>query len=45
MTDLDELSESETVLRTIFKLNMQYYKFYPIGGRLFDSITFNEGLL
>ena len=45
MTDLDERGESETVLRTIFKLNMQYYKFYPIGGRLFDSITFNEGLL
>lgn len=45
MTDLDELGDSEPVLRTIFKLNMQYYKFYPIGGRLFDSITFNEGLL
>lgn len=45
MTDLDELSESETVLRTIFKLNMQYYAFYPIGGRVFDSITFNEDLL
>lgn len=44
-TDLDELSESETVLRTIFKLNMQYYAFYPIGGRVFDSITFNEDLL
>lgn len=45
MTDLDERNESETVLRTIFKLNMQYYKFYPIGGRLFDEINFNEGLL
>ena len=45
MTDLDERDESETVLRTIFKLNMQYYKFYPIGGRLFQSINFNEGLL
>ena len=45
MTDLDELNESETVLRTIFKLNMQYYKFYPIGGRLFDEINFNEELL
>lgn len=45
MTDLDELSESETVLRTIFKLNMQYYAFYPIGGRVFDSINFNEDLL
>ena len=45
MTDLDERDESETVLRTIFKLNMQYYKFYPIGGRLFDSINFDEDLL
>ena len=45
MTDLDERDESETVLRTIFKLNMQYYKFYPIGGRLFDKINFNEDLL
>ncbi|WP_296882124.1 hypothetical protein [uncultured Methanobrevibacter sp.] len=45
MTDLDERDESEPVLRTIFKLNMQYYKFYPIGGRLFDDINFNEDLL
>lgn len=45
MTDLDERDESETVLRTIFKLNMQYYKFYPIGGRLFNKINFNEDLL
>jgi len=45
MTDLDELGESETILRTIFKLEMQYYKFYPIGGRVFNQINFNEGLL
>lgn len=45
MTDLDERTESETVLRTIFKLNMQYYRFYSIGGRLFNQINFNEGLL
>ena len=45
MTDLDELGDSEPVLRTIFKLNMQYYKFYPIGGRLFEEINFNEDLL
>lgn len=45
MTDLDELNESETVLRTIFKLNMQYYAFYPIGGRIFNSINFTEDLL
>ena len=45
MTDLDELGDSEPVLRTIFKLEMQYYHFYPIGGRLFNQITFNEGLL
>lgn len=45
ITDLDELGESEPILRTIFKLEMQYYRFYPIGGRLFNSIKFDEGLL
>lgn len=45
VTDLDELDPSEPVLRTIFRLQMNYYKFYRIGGRVFDSISFDEGLL
>lgn len=45
VTDLDELDSSETVLRTIFRLNMEYYAFYEIGGRTFDSIKISEGLL
>lgn len=45
MTDLDELTESESVLRTIFKLEMEYYKFNRIGGRVFQDIKFNEDLL
>lgn len=45
ITDLDELDSSETILRTIFKLNMDYYTFYRIGGRTFDSIKISEELL
>ena len=45
MTDLDELTESETILRTIFKIDLEYYQFNKIGGRLFDKINFNEDLL
>ena len=45
VTNQDELDVSETILRTIFRLNMDYYMFYGIGGRLFNSITINEDLL
>ena len=45
MTDLDELTESESVLRTIFKLEMEYYKLNRIGGRVFQDIKINEDLL
>lgn len=45
ITDLDELDTSETLLRTIFRLNMNFYSFYPIGGRLFNSIDISEDLL
>lgn len=45
VTDLDELDSSEPILRTIFRLQMQYYSFYRIGGRVFNSIHINEGLL
>ena len=33
ITDLDDLTLSETLLRTIFKLEMNYYTYYEIGGR------------
>ena len=45
VTDLDELDPSEPILRTIFRLEMQYYSFYRIGGELYDSINIDEGLL
>ena len=45
VTDLDEYDSSETILRTIFRLEMNYYSFYNVGGRLFDSIKFKERLL
>lgn len=45
LLDLDEFDSSETILRTIFRLEMSYYSFYKIGGRLFNSINFNEELL
>lgn len=45
VTDLDELDTSETILRTIFKTQMEYYTFYRIGGRTYDSIDIREELL
>lgn len=35
--DLDELDTSEPLLRTIFRLNMDYYTYHLIGGRSFDD--------
>lgn len=43
--DLDELNVSETVLRTIFKLEMDYFKYYNIGGRTFTDYEFSEELI
>ena len=40
VTDLDELEPSESVLRTIFKLEMNYFTFYEIGGRPFNDLNF-----
>lgn len=37
VTDLDELNLSETVLRTIFKVEMNYTTYYEIGGRPFNN--------
>lgn len=45
VTNLDELDESEPLLRTIFRLEMNYYQFYKIGGRAFNSFTIHEELL
>ena len=42
VTDLDELELSETLLRTIFKLEMNYYDYYEIGGRSFQDFKFIE---
>ena len=33
ITNLDDLTLSETLLHTIFKLEMNYYTYYEIGGR------------
>lgn len=45
ITNLDEIDISEPVLRTIFKLKMDYYNYHPIGGELYDKIKFSEDLL
>lgn len=37
VTDLDELDPSREVLRTIFKLTMDYYQYYEIGGKPFTD--------
>lgn len=42
ITDLDELEVSETLLRSIFKLNMNYYTYYNIGGRVFTDFKVEE---
>lgn len=39
ITDLDELEISESILRSIFKLEMDYYTYYEIGGRVFTDFT------
>ena len=44
ITDLDELEPSESVLRSIFKLNMNYHTYYNIGGRVFTDFTVEESL-
>lgn len=42
VNDLDELNVSEPLLRTVFKLNMNYYNYYEIGGRTFTDFIFEE---
>ncbi len=45
VTNLDDLEISPPVLRTIFKLNMNYYTYYEIGGKSFNNINFSGDLL
>ncbi len=45
ITDLDELDISNVVLRTIIKLKMDYYTYYPIGGKLYENIEFTGDLI
>lgn len=42
VTDLDELDPSGQVLRTIFKLNMDYYQYYRIGGEPFTDFELED---
>lgn len=45
ITDLDELTVSPSILRTIFKLEMNYFKYYEIGGRPFTDLSFEKELI
>ena len=45
ITDLDELTLSQSILRTIFKLEMNYFKYYEIGGRPFTDLSFEKELI
>ncbi len=45
VTNLDELDISQPVLRTIFKLNMNYYSYYKIGGKSFNNLNLSGDLL
>lgn len=42
VTDLDELEPSQSVLRTIFKLEMNYITYFEIGGRPFEDFNFEK---
>lgn len=45
VTNLDELDLTQPLLRTIFRLNMDYFTYYPIGGITFEEYTIDERLL
>lgn len=45
ITNRDELDVAEPVLRTIFKIDLDHYQYYKIGGRVFNDIKLNEELL
>lgn len=42
VTDLDELDPTGQVLRTIFKLEMDYYHYYRIGGEPFADFELGD---
>lgn len=42
ITNLDDLTLSEILLRTIFKLEMNYFKYYEIGGRPLKNFNIIE---
>lgn len=44
ITDLDELEISESLLRTIFKLEMDYFQYYKIGGRNYMDYEISESI-
>ena len=44
-TDLDDYQLSETSLRTIIKLSMNYHMFYKIGGKTYNNIKISEDLI
>lgn len=43
--DMDELDLTKPVLRTIIRVDMNYYTIYNIGGHPIGNFTINEGLL
>ena len=45
VTNLDELDISEPILRTIFRLKMDYFTYYEIGGMSFDDLIINGEIL
>lgn len=45
ITNLDDLDKTGVVLRSIIKLNMEYYKYHQIGGRVFNDVKINEDLI
>lgn len=45
ITNMDELETTQPILRTIFKLGMEYWKFHEIGGTTYNSFEISEELL
>lgn len=43
--NMDELDISETLLRTIFKLSMDYLSYHTIGGKTIEDLTILEEVL
>ena len=41
-SNMDELDVSEPILRTLIQLDMNYYLFRDIGGKLYDALIIEE---